>query len=79
MKNVKLLTPQNAAYTLNGNNYYEGGYYNITPGRVRGWIRRNLLPAIRIGHRYYIKEKDLDALIEGNFVVTRRHEKATLE
>ena len=38
----------------------------FTPGAVRNWIKRSILPAIRVGREYRIREAELAKLLEGN-------------
>ena len=37
----------------------------FTVGAVRGWIRRSVLLAVRIGKEYRVREADLAELVEG--------------
>lgn len=37
----------------------------FTAGAVRSWIKRNLLPAVRVGKEYRVREESLRQLIEG--------------
>lgn len=38
----------------------------FTPGAVRDWIKRSVLPAVRVGKEYRIRETELAKLLEGN-------------
>ena len=38
----------------------------FTAGAVRDWIKRTLLPAVRVGKEYRVREVDLATLLEGN-------------
>lgn len=40
----------------------------FTAGAVRDWIKRALLPAVRVGRVYRIRENDLEKLIGGKAV-----------
>ncbi len=37
----------------------------FTAGAVRDWIKRSVLPAVRIGKEYRVREADLATLIDG--------------
>ena len=39
----------------------------FTPGAVRNWIKRSILPAIRVGREYRIREAELAKFLEGNY------------
>ena len=37
----------------------------FTSGAIRGWIKRALLPAVRIGKEYRVREADLEQYLSG--------------
>jgi excisionase family DNA binding protein len=41
-----------------------GGYLNVTPRTIYRLIRTGELPAIRIGHQWRIRQRDLDEWID---------------
>ncbi len=42
----------------------------FTAGAVRGWIKRGVLTAVRVGKEYRVRESELAKLLEGGVVET---------
>ncbi len=40
-------------------------YANVVPSTIYRWIKDGLVPATKVGNRWYIRREDLDALLAG--------------